>query len=179
MPELPDAKRERLVSPPARLPRELRYAELRCRTNYSFLEGASHPDELANRTAELGYAALAVTDRNSLAGVVHTHVAAKEACLRLLVGSELTPCDAPARRCWGNRPGRLRAAGAAATLGPAGGPEGGIPCEHAPEIRSRACARLCWLGIEIDEEANRRNDAVVSAPTSRVVVRVVPTNKKP
>ena len=50
--------------------------------------------------------------------------------------------------------------------------------EHAAEIRSRACARLRWLGIEIDEEANRRNDAVVSAPTSRVVVRVVPTDEE-
>ena len=46
-----------------------RYAELRCKTNFSFLEGASHPDELATRAVELGYAALAITDRNSLAGV--------------------------------------------------------------------------------------------------------------
>ena len=48
----------------------MRYAELHCKTNFSFLEGASHPDELVLRAAELGYAALAVTDRNSLAGVV-------------------------------------------------------------------------------------------------------------
>ncbi len=48
----------------------VRYAELHCKTNFSFLEGASHPDELVLRAAELGYAALAVTDRNSLAGVV-------------------------------------------------------------------------------------------------------------
>ena len=50
-------------------------AELHAKTSFSFLEGASHPDELVARAAELGYAALAVTDRNSLAGVVRAHVA--------------------------------------------------------------------------------------------------------
>jgi error-prone DNA polymerase len=72
------------------------YAELHAKTNFSFLEGASHPDELVARAAELGYAALAVTDRNSLAGVVRAHVAAKEAGLKLLIGAEITPEDAPA-----------------------------------------------------------------------------------
>jgi len=71
------------------------YAELRCKTNFSFLEGASHPDELATRAAELGYAALAITDRNSLAGVVRAHVAAKPLGLKLLIGAEITPEDAP------------------------------------------------------------------------------------
>ena len=46
------------------------YTELRCKTNFSFLTGASHAEELAVRAAELGYAALAVTDVNTLAGVV-------------------------------------------------------------------------------------------------------------
>ena len=46
------------------------YAELHAKSNFSFLEGASHPEELVERAAELRYAALAVTDRNSLAGVV-------------------------------------------------------------------------------------------------------------
>ena len=50
--------------------RSMRYAELHCKTNFSFLEGASHADELVARGWELGYSALAVTDRNSLAGVV-------------------------------------------------------------------------------------------------------------
>src|SRR5580692_8149298 len=70
------------------------YAELRCKTNFSFLEGASHPDELVQRAAELGYAALAVTDRNSLAGIVRAHVAADAAGLKLIVGAEVTPLDA-------------------------------------------------------------------------------------
>src|SRR6187549_1754288 len=71
------------------------YAELHCRTNFSFLEGASHPDELVNEAARLGYAALAITDRNSLAGVVRAHVAAKGVGLKLLIGAEVTPDDAP------------------------------------------------------------------------------------
>ena len=71
------------------------YAELHVKTNFSFLEGASHPDELVRRAAELDYAALAVTDRNSLAGVVRAHLAAKQVGLKLLVGAEITPDDAP------------------------------------------------------------------------------------
>ena len=67
------------------------YAELHVKTNFSFLEGASHPDELVERAAELGYTALAVTDRQSLAGVVRAHAAAKAAGLKLLVGAEITP----------------------------------------------------------------------------------------
>ncbi|MDE2505985.1 MAG: error-prone DNA polymerase [Planctomycetota bacterium] len=71
------------------------YAELRCKTNFSFLRGASHPDELVARAAQLGYAALAITDQNSLAGVVRAHAAAKTANLKLLIGAEVTPHDAP------------------------------------------------------------------------------------
>jgi error-prone DNA polymerase len=74
----------------------VRYAELRCKTNFTFLEGASHAEELVTRAAELGHAALAVTDTNSLAGIVRAHVAAKKVGLKLLVGAEITPTDAPA-----------------------------------------------------------------------------------
>ncbi|NOX43084.1 MAG: error-prone DNA polymerase [Gammaproteobacteria bacterium] len=55
------------------------YAELHCISNFSFLRGASHPEELVNRAIELGYHALAITDECSLAGVVRAHVAAKVA----------------------------------------------------------------------------------------------------
>src|SRR5207302_8801979 len=87
-----------------------RYAEVHCKTNFSFLEGASHPDELVSQAAELGYAALAVTDRHSLAGVVRAHEAAKEVGLKLLIGAEITPVDAPPLVLWAtDRPsyGRL------------------------------------------------------------------------
>ncbi len=76
------------------------YAELHAKTNFSFLRAASHPDELVLRAAELGYAALAVTDRNSLAGVVRAHGAAKEAGLKIVIGAEITPEDAPPVVLW-------------------------------------------------------------------------------
>nr|MCU0957998.1 PHP domain-containing protein [Hydrogenophaga sp.] len=53
------------------------YAELLCRSNFSFLHGASHPEELVVRAHELGYRALAVTDECSMAGIVRAHVAAR------------------------------------------------------------------------------------------------------
>lgn len=74
----------------------LPYAELHCKTNFSFLEGASHADELVAAARAFGYQAIAVTDRNTLAGVVRAHVAAKEAGLKLLVGAEIVPDDAAA-----------------------------------------------------------------------------------
>src|SRR5436190_23556545 len=76
------------------------YAELHCKTNFSFLEGASHADELVARAEELGYAALAVTDRESLAGVVRAHIAAKEAGLKLIIGAEVHPIDAASVVLW-------------------------------------------------------------------------------
>ena len=66
-----------------------RYAELQVTTNFSFLRGAAHPDELVVTAAALGHAAIAITDRNSLAGVVRAHHAAKEVGLRLVVGCRL------------------------------------------------------------------------------------------
>ncbi len=78
----------------------MRYAELHCRTNFSFLEGASHAEELVRTAAEWGYAALAVTDRNSLAGVVRAYSAAKDVGLKLIIGAEVTPADAPNAVLW-------------------------------------------------------------------------------
>jgi error-prone DNA polymerase len=66
------------------------YAELHCLSNFSFLRGASHPQELVTTAAELGYAGLALTDECSMAGVVRAHAAAKDLSLTLVVGSELT-----------------------------------------------------------------------------------------
>ncbi|MBT3904199.1 MAG: error-prone DNA polymerase [Rhodospirillaceae bacterium] len=65
------------------------YAELQVTSNFTFLEGASHPDELVFQAAALGLKAIAITDRNSLSGVVRAHVAAKEAGLTLVVGARL------------------------------------------------------------------------------------------
>ncbi len=63
------------------------YAELFCFSNFTFLHGASHAEELAERAFQLGYSGLAITDECSLAGVVRAHVAAKEVGLPLVIGS--------------------------------------------------------------------------------------------
>jgi error-prone DNA polymerase len=84
------------------------YAELHCLSNFSFQRGASHPEELVARAAALGYAALALTDECSLAGVVRAHLAAREHKLKLIVGAELRLDEgtrlallAPGRRAYG------------------------------------------------------------------------------
>src|SRR5215472_1867209 len=66
----------------------MRYAELHCISNFTFLRGASHPEELVDRAQELGYAAIAITDECSLAGVVRAHIEAKICGLPLVIGSE-------------------------------------------------------------------------------------------
>jgi error-prone DNA polymerase len=64
------------------------YAELHCLSNFTFLRGASHPEELVARAADLGYRSLAITDECSLAGVVRAHAAARQHDLHLIIGSE-------------------------------------------------------------------------------------------
>ena len=75
------------------------YAELHCVTNFSFLRGASSPEELVERAHELGYAALAITDECSLAGVVRGHVRARQAGLPLVIGAEFALHDAWSEPC--------------------------------------------------------------------------------
>src|SRR3984957_12705449 len=65
------------------------YVELHALSNFSFLRGASHPEELVARAKELNYRGLAITDECSMAGAVRAHVAAKEHGLRLILGTEL------------------------------------------------------------------------------------------
>ena len=64
------------------------YAELHAISNFTFLRGASHPEELVRTAVELGYKALAITDECSVSGIVRAHMAAKESHLKLIVGSE-------------------------------------------------------------------------------------------
>jgi len=75
------------------------YAELQATSNFSFLRGAAHPEELVGRAAEIGLAAIAITDRNTLAGVVRAHLAARETGIRLAVGARLDFTDAPSLLC--------------------------------------------------------------------------------
>ena len=88
------------------------YSELHCKTNFSFLSGASHADELVDRAIELGYQALAITDENTLAGVVRAHSAAHAANeaaaeskassqnFKLIIGAEVIFNDALPAVLW-------------------------------------------------------------------------------
>lgn len=71
------------------------YTELQVTTNFSFLRGGSHPEEIVERAAELGYKALAITDSNTLAGAVRAHVAARERNIRFIPGCRLDLLDGP------------------------------------------------------------------------------------
>ena len=69
------------------------YIELNVRTNFTFLAGASHPEEYVRRAADLGHPAIAITDCNSVAGLVRAHAEAKKLGQRILVGAELQLAD--------------------------------------------------------------------------------------
>ena len=77
-----------------------RYVELQCKSNFSFLEGASHAHELVEQAVELGYRGLAITDRNTLSGIVRAHTAARDLSFPFIVGSELHPVDGPPVVLW-------------------------------------------------------------------------------
>ncbi|MCY3554769.1 MAG: error-prone DNA polymerase, partial [Gemmatimonadetes bacterium] len=69
------------------------YAPLWCKSNYSFLEGASHPEELVEACRSLGLPSLALTDRNGVYGIVRAHVRARELDVHLVVGSQVSLRD--------------------------------------------------------------------------------------
>ncbi|HEY7554988.1 MAG TPA: PHP domain-containing protein, partial [Candidatus Binatia bacterium] len=69
------------------------YVPLWCKSNFSFLEGASHPDELVDESCRLGLPAMALTDRDGVYGVVRAHVRAHEVGMKLIIGSEVTVTD--------------------------------------------------------------------------------------
>ena len=84
------------------------FAELHAVSNYTFLRGASHPEELVRTACDLGYEAIAVTDECSLAGVVKAHLAARELSIKLIIGAEFRLQDgiqlvllAPTRKAYG------------------------------------------------------------------------------
>jgi error-prone DNA polymerase len=128
------------------------YAELHCISNFTFLRGASHPHELVAEAARLGYAALAITDECSLAGVVKAHVAAREQQLRLIIGSELRIAPelrlvllAPDRRAYAELSGLI-------TLARRRSPKGEYLIHLRDfEINARHCLAI-WLPARLPPE---------------------------
>ena len=87
------------------------YAELHCHSNASFLDGGSHPEELAEEAARLGLEALAITDHDGMYGVVRFAEAARALSLPTIFGAELTLTPAGARAASGARTGTPDPAG--------------------------------------------------------------------
>src|SRR5438309_245374 len=73
----------------------MNYTELQVTTNFSFLRGASHPEELVEQAAAYGYTEIAITDQNSFAGLVRAHVAARRKGIRVISGCRLALLDGP------------------------------------------------------------------------------------
>jgi error-prone DNA polymerase len=156
------------------------YAELHCLSNFSFQRGASSPEELVDRAADLGYKAIAITDECSVAGVVRAHVRAKERKLAFIVGAELRLQDgaklvllATNREGYGNLSelmtrGRRRVdkgsysldwsdldgglSGCLALLVAEGGKD---DLAHAQALAAR-CAGRAWLAVELLYGSNDR-----------------------
>lgn len=71
------------------------YTELQVTTNFSFLRGGSHPEEMVDQAAALGYSAIAITDHNTLAGIVRAYTASKEKNIRIIPACRLDLLDGP------------------------------------------------------------------------------------
>jgi error-prone DNA polymerase len=130
------------------------YAELHCLSNFTFLRGASHPEELVARAVELGYAALALTDECSMAGAVRAHVAAKEHGLPLILGSELTLADGLRVVCLATSRAGYAALCRLITRGRRAAPKGGYALGRADlEAAPEGCLLLWLPGAEPDPAA--------------------------
>jgi error-prone DNA polymerase len=73
----------------------MKYTELQCTSNFSFLRGASHPEELVEQAAAYGYRAIGITDRNNVAGIVRAHLAARTLGIQFLPACRLDLLDGP------------------------------------------------------------------------------------
>ena len=130
------------------------YSELHCKTNFSFLSGASHADELVDRAIELGDQALAITDENTLAGVVRAHSAARAANeaaaesesanqkFKLIIGAEVIFNDALPALLWATDRASYGRLSKLITVG-----------------RRRAPKAECWLSF--DDLANQHEGLLV------------------
>ncbi|MBV8889075.1 MAG: DNA polymerase III subunit alpha [Alphaproteobacteria bacterium] len=129
------------------------YAELQVTSNFSFLRGASHPDELVATAAALGQQAIAITDRNSFAGIVRAHHAAKVTGIRLVIGVRLDLCDGtsllayPEDRAAYGRLTRLL------TLGKRRAPKGSCHLDYADVVAHGEGQILVVLPLENSEGA--------------------------
>ena len=157
-----------------------RYAELQVTTNFSFLRGASHPDELVLTAAALGHRAIAITDRNSFAGIVRAHHAAKEVGIRLVVGCRLDLADGTSLLAYPTGPRRLWPADA--TVDPRQAPrsQGRMPSRlrrygrawRRPDYRRLAIARR-WMSGNSRPGSRRISLAAPISPLTTFIAATI------
>ncbi|MEM9760010.1 MAG: error-prone DNA polymerase [Pseudomonadota bacterium] len=133
------------------MPSSAYYTELHCLSCFSFLRGASRPEELVAGAAAKGYAGIAITDECSLSGVVKAHIAAKECGLQLIIGSEFTLVEglrliaiAPTRAAYAELSGLI-------SLGRRRSPKGEYELALRDVIFQLKRCLLIWLPRDDDE----------------------------
>src|SRR6185369_14408643 len=143
--------------------------ELQVTTNFSFLQGGSHPQELAAQAAALGYEAIGVTDRNTLAGIVRAYDGCNLAKIRLVVGCRLDLEDAPSLLCYPEDRAAYGRLCSLLTIGKRRTEKGKCLLKYADVLEHRLGQQLVALvPDEIDESfaaflRNFRNDVGKSA----------------
>ncbi len=154
-------EREGKASTPAR------YVELQVSSNFSFLRGASHPEELAVTAAALGHAAIAVADRNSLAGVVRAHIACKQAGIRLVVGARLDLQDGPSLLCFPTDRAAYGRLSKLLTVGRRRAPKGECHLTRADVAEARTGQIFVVLPPEPDTETGREPSLAIDGSFAR------------
>ncbi len=157
----PKPRREGEAPPP------VGYVELQVSSNFSFLRGASHPEELAVTAAALGHAAIAVADRNSLAGVVRAHIACKQAGIRLVVGARLDLQDGPSLLCFPTDRAAYGRLSKLLTVGRRRAPKGECLLTRADVAEARAGQIFVVLPPEPDTEAGREPSLAIDGAFAR------------
>jgi error-prone DNA polymerase len=135
------------TAPAAQVARSGTFAELCVTSNYTFLQGASHPEELVRAASAMGLGAIAITDLHSLAGIVRANVAAMESGVQLVVGARCVARDVPGASIWlhvASREGYARL------------------CRLLTLGKRRAPKGQCWLDWTDIEQVGRESDGLVA-----------------
>lgn len=156
---------------------EAGFAELAAISNFSFLRGAAHPQEMVETAAALGYRAIGLADRNTLAGIVRGHVAARDAGLRYLPGARLvTQCgfEVVAYPC---HQAAYAALSQCLTRGNRRGQKGQCVLHLDDVLTLAQTAELCWLSVppaQVEAADFRDNLAALAAVSQNVYALLVP-----
>lgn len=162
------------ITPPCHGPRppaqtgqrpENSYAALNVTTNFSFLRGASHPHELVARAKELGLSAIAITDRNTLAGAVRMHIAGKAEGIQVIIGARLDLDDGPSILCYPTNRHAYGRLSQLITLGKMRAPKG--ECQlHIADLIAHGEGQILIVLPPGDGTKDEPNDETVSSPQS-------------